>query len=383
MLADSFYWEAFSRFGSALQRQGVTVVRLTGRPVDLPNKIQLGLQHMLFPRLTYVDGWNQESVALATATLVQEQGPRPVAVEASDDIAAAFAASPPGSSYRRTSGVAKERWLYDKLALTHFLSSVGVDVPRTGVALPDVGLGSHVVVKRKLGFGGRGVKIVEAQPALVHQARTQLSLAVDDVFLQELVEGETLHAGGVALDGRALVCAAYRSGATAGDLGPASSITIIEDPGLVREVAVIIGALGYTGSFSIDFVRDRDGLNRFIDFNGRVFGSWLGLQRAGLDFLGAYRYAYGLSDTFDDRLATPGRRVGVQWTRAVGDLDLPFLRTYARSLAQSVADSRVLGARWLVVAVAETTGAAALRLGRALRRSSSAIRPRRTRPRSA
>lgn len=368
MVADTFYWEAFSRFGSALQKQGVTVVRMTGAPADLPNKIQLGLQRLLFPRVTYVADWKSPDAPVADL-LVAAHGSPAVAVEASDDLAAALTASPQGAGYRRTSGDVEEGWLYDKLAMTALVRSLGLGVPRTWSDLGDAGDGRWVVVKRKLGFGGLGVRIVEARPSAILQASRDLAGAAEDVFLQELVPGGTLHVGGVALDGRVLVAAAYSSrSALAGGLGPASSITIIDDAGLLSDSATIIGALGYTGAFSLDFVRDQAGGNLFIDFNSRVFGSWLGLQRAGLDFLGAYRFAYGLAPGYEERPATLGRSVAVQWTRAVGEPEVPLVSTYVASLAQSLADSRVLGGRWLVVAMAETSGAAALRISRTLRR---------------
>jgi hypothetical protein len=361
VLADSFYWEAFSRFGAALVTRGFSVARYTGYPKDLPNKLQLRLQRLLFSELEYLPNTADNGAGI-DLLLGKDRDPGTVVVEASDDLAAAMLTTGAGTASRRCSASVSESLLYDKLEMTGFVRALGVGVPRSWSNLLDVGHRGRVVVKHRLGFGGHGVRIVAASVDAVRQAQVGMSEQAESVFLQELVEGETVHLGGVAKDGQIYVSAAYRSRSNrSDDLGPSTSIQIIEDSALSENGARIVAALGYSGSFGMDFARNAEGEPLFLDFNSRIFGSWIGLQRAGLDFIGAYLTAYGLSDHFDRGPARVGTVCSVQPTTAVLIAGSPFIRTFAQSVRQSLAERRFLGTRWLTVALIESLCAAMIR----------------------
>jgi hypothetical protein len=112
----------------------------------------------------------------------------------------------------------------------------------------------------------------------------------------------------------------------------------------------LLGALGYTGMFCLDFVGAEVGGPLLVDLNPRVFGSWAALQRAGVDLVTAYMYAHDLHPTAP---ALNGARDG-WWATApfngylgkVGEaptLDVAELRSF----------QRFLGWRWLTVRLLE------------------------------
>ncbi len=363
VLADSFYWEAFARFGAALIKRGIPVVRYTGSSKDTADRSRFGLHKLLFPEM----GWLPESSGhgAAARVLVDKAGePSTVVVEASDDLADAMLSTGASAAMKRCSGAVDEHVLYDKFEMTELVRSHGVHVPKTWEDLSVIGDQDEVVVKHRLGFGGHGVRIVPATVDAIRRAQIDMSPQPEAIFLQEVITGETVHVGGVARDGVIYACAAYRSRSGRHGVGPATSIEIIDDSHLLAVGARIVAGLGYTGSFGMDFARGAGGEPHFLDFNSRIFGSWIGLQRAGLDFIGAYLTVYGLSDQFDPRPARVGTVCSVQPTAAVVSAGSPFIRTFACSVRQAFAEREFLGTRWLAVALTESCCAAAIRVVR-------------------
>jgi hypothetical protein len=138
----------------------------------------------------------------------------------------------------------------------------------------------------------------------------------------------------------------------------------LDDPETLDQTAQLLGALKYTGAFCLDFVRAADGQPLLIDVNARIFGSWAALQAAGLDLVGAYAYAWGLS------AESPTGAVHVGWRLPVlpPDLSLGGPGSLAAVLSASLAGvargARVLGPRWAVAAGARLLAAAVLQAAR-------------------
>jgi hypothetical protein len=111
-------------------------------------------------------------------------------------------------------------------------------------------------------------------------------------------------------------------------------------------------------------VRDTDGRGLLIDVNARVFGSWKALQDAGLDMVGAYLYAIGLTATAPRGRARVGMTIRVlphnllfDETRPVG----PVLRARLTAVLAAAAD---LGARWTVASALRLLAAGLVELAR-------------------
>ena len=43
-------------------------------------------------------------------------------------------------------------------------------------------------------------------------------------------------------------------------------------------------------------IQDETGQSWFLELNARIFGSWMGLQLAGVNFVAAYQYAFGMGE---------------------------------------------------------------------------------------
>jgi hypothetical protein len=190
------------------------------------------------------------------------------------------------------------------------------------------------------------------------------------LMVQEWAPGELLHVAGVARAGAVLQSACYRAvGSPHSPFGPSAEVLTLDDPETAGQAAKLIGSLEYTGAFCLDFVRAADGQPLLIDVNARIFGSWAALQAAGLDLVGAWAYAWGLTDEPPAGAVHPGRRLRV----LPPDLSLsgprPVPVVLGAHLGAVGRAAGVLGPRWAVSAVARLLTAAAVRTGRrALRR---------------
>jgi len=109
------------------------------------------------------------------------------------------------------------------------------------------------------------------------------------VFAQQPVVGRLVSVGGVARAGAVLVAAGYLAIPSDRDPhGPSARIEVVDEPRALAAAARLLEELGYSGLFCLDFIVDERGEAVLIDLNPRVFGSWLALQAAGVDLLGAY-----------------------------------------------------------------------------------------------
>jgi hypothetical protein len=139
-------------------------------------------------------------------------------------------------------------------------------------------------------------------------------------------------------------------------------VVTVDDPETLAQARALLGGLGFTGAFCLDYVRAADGRALLIDVNARIFGSWLALQKAGLDVVGAYAYAWGLSDRAPSGSVPAGLRLRVlPPDKAFGG---GLFSALARELAGVLGGARVLGPRWASAATARLVSAAVVQIVR-------------------
>ena len=69
---------------------------------------------------------------------------------------------------------------------------------------------------------------------------------------------------------------------------------LLDLPDEESAVAALLADTGYTGAFGVVLIQDEAGQSWFLELNARIFGSWMGLQLAGVNFVAAYQHAFGL-----------------------------------------------------------------------------------------
>jgi hypothetical protein len=361
VFADVDPWEAFLQFAAALRRRGVAVERLTAADRSIVRRVNDLLQRPVFRRIHPV------VVRAAGGEVVADRLPVQLladvrAVEAVDVMAAALASV--GALPRRTAAPELEPLLSDKLAMTRYARDLGLAAPASWAAEEDHPLTPPFIVKPRLGAGGTGVVVVEdlaTATRLGDEARAEPGL----LLCQEWAPGELLHVAGVARQGELLQAACYRDvGAPRTPFGPPSEVLTFDDPQTLDETARLMTSLGYTGAFCLDYVRASDGRALLVDFNARIFGAWAALQSAGLDLVGAYTYAWGLSPVPPTGAARPGVRLRVlpadmslAGAEALGAVLVDHLRDVSAHLG-------LLGARWAFSTACRLASGAAVQAAR-------------------
>ena len=220
----------------------------------------------------------------------------------------------------RASGVPVERragWI-DKVVLAGNVCTVGAAVPEwylANVITPAQAaarLGFPLVVKRRIGTGGRDVRIVRDHAAL-DRAMTELGDDLTEVFFQAFVEGQLVGYGAVTSgpDVIAEFTAVETKGHT-NPLGPSTIVCTTDDVAVAAIGRRIVSALGCDGLVSLEFLADANGLLWLIDLSPRAWGCFCSFGGAGLDFVDAY--VVGLSRpaaVAETRRPEPGRELRV------------------------------------------------------------------------
>jgi hypothetical protein len=344
LFADREPWEAFLEFAAALRRRGVRVERLTAADRPRVRRVNDLLQRPVFDRIRPVLHFSRAGEPRAEEVLAHlPAGVR--AWEAVDAVAASVAGT--ADLPLRTADPATELLLFDKLEMTRYATALGLSAPASWPAERAPLVRPPFLVKPRLGSGGQGVEVVVddvAAARLRHAAPGRL-------LCQERAPGQLLHVGGVARDGVVLQAASYRGTGSSGAFGPSTEVLTLEDPEAADATATLLRSLRYTGAFCLDFVRAADGRPLLIDVNARIFGSWAALQAAGLDLVGAYLFAWGLSAAPPTGSVPAGRRLRVP----PPDLSLagpqPFAGIIGAHLRAIVRSAPVLGPRWVLSAV--------------------------------
>lgn len=196
---------------------------------------------------------------------------------------------------------------FDKLALTRAAEQVGIAVPRTVEATPDVlaGWRGPVVVKPALTFAaqasGRLDTFVLDDPSEAPARIAEIRRAGGHPILQEIVSGD-LCAMTVLSDRRGRVVASLQQRAEltwpprVGVSARARTVPI--DQSLLARVGDLIRRLRWFGLAQLQFLADGEGNFRLLDFNGRFYGSLALALAAGVDFPTMWaRLALGLPVT--------------------------------------------------------------------------------------
>ena len=285
-------WLAALQWGSALRRAGLDVRRCTVHPDSRGQSLRQRGEGLCFSETRRVlrdDGRHvlvEDPQALVQSALdVQITERVLIAMLATD-------AWQERSDVHHVPDDVDQRLLCDKELLLEWAAGRGVPVPGQwrGDEQPDR---FPVIVKPSVGYGGVGV-VVCSTGEEVQQARAALNGLPDVV--QEFLPGRQVNVGGVALRGRVLVTCAYVPlAARDNPQGPPVALRTIDDEQALAVAAAAVGGLQYTGPFCADLVADADGSLRLVDLNARVFGSWTGLQRAGVDILGGYLHTLDLA----------------------------------------------------------------------------------------
>ena len=185
--------------------------------------------------------------------------------------------------------------MVDKRWQAETAERVGLTVP-TVWSDPEAVTTFPVLVKPLLGGGGEGIIRAESREELV-EAWRKSTAGGDEVYIQQLVSGPTMHVGGVAHKGVPVVIAAYQGTTASGSpYGQITSSKLIHDDVAITAAESMLLASGFSGAFCFDLIVDDDGHHHFLEVNPRIFGSWMGLQLAGVDIVGAYIFAIGLGE---------------------------------------------------------------------------------------
>ena len=228
-----------------------------------------------------------------------------------------------------------KRRLY-QLALDQRIDQPWAFLPNGEEDLLDLDCPFPVVIKPASRDQANPLTIDKAWPVhnrkslLARYALARTYLHAHEVFIQEMIPGagETQYSyAALCLDGRPLASAmARRWRQLPVDFGRASTyVETIDEPALNEPSIRLLGALGLTGLFEIEYKRDpRDGGFKLLDVNPRVWGWHTLCGRAGVDF------PYLLWQMVHLR-PVPGVRgqPGVRWVRMSTDLQAA-LREMAR-----------------------------------------------------
>lgn len=309
VLLDLQTWDALDQWGAALHHKGLRIVRVVEGPRRLRrlksalDRWRFGAAPVEVPGLTGI--WKVHPW-LAPPTL-DIQGPETEMKALEDSLSNDSSGR---DLMRRVGPTINDDVLYDKWLITGLAHLHGLTVPDSWLEPPaDV---FPLVVKGRISAGGQDVSVVDRREALTSVTQSMRERPNGGLFFQRALRGCVLNAGGVADRGTLLVHAVYTAQADPEDpLGPPRLLTIADRPDIVAQMAGLVKALGYTGVFCIDYVDDDAGKPALIDFNPRVFGGWLQLQLAGIDFLGAYLHLLHQGPPPVNRALLPGSTLDV------------------------------------------------------------------------
>ncbi|MBK6761935.1 MAG: hypothetical protein IPG68_01025 [Micrococcales bacterium] len=366
LMLDLDSWDGLVEWGSALRTHGLPVIRVV-RAHRRAAPVRRWLDRWQFGQApievtgSLVD--DADVLAALTAPTVDVQGPETTLRELDVHLPAG---TPAKELLRRVPEEVGQQTLYDKWRMTELALAEGLRVPASWEQQRDDVL--PVVVKGRISAGGQDVEVVHSREELQRSAARMGQRDNGGVFFQEVFTGPVLNAAGVAKNGRLLVHAIYEATPEPDDpFGPPVLLRILDRPDVASELAALIAALGYTGVFCIDYVQDEHGRIGMVDFNPRVFGGWLQLQTAGVDFIAAYLHCLGLGPPPAFRPLATGTVLDVRVLAGPADSPRAAALEARRSLGAIRAAARVTGWRFGALKTGRTIGRALVDAGRSLR----------------
>lgn len=208
----------------------------------------------------------------------------------------------------------------DKLSLTRAAAEVGLAVPRTEPATPEVlaGWSGPAVVKSRLHWvaGSGGVTnerhmlmalCPDARAAGEH-VRTMES-AGGSALLQEPVRGEQIALSVVVGEGgRTLAASQQRTLLSSLARTSTRAETVPLETDLLEQVGLLLRQLGWFGLANLQFLRPPGGRPHLIDLNGRFYGSLALAVAAGADLPAVWARAALGQDSGPVAYGRPGVR---------------------------------------------------------------------------
>ncbi len=290
-------WGAAITFGGALRHRQVDVVRHTVPGISRKQRVRQSLESLCFSASVFD---LRETVSGAI-----DVGSIPALVDHAWDVqmtervAERVLASPQWRALpelSKTDPAVDEDILIDKALTMSWAQQHGIPVPETyaAVGMSDLAGCYPVVVKHPVGYGGKWVAVCSDAEQVAATLR-EWDSTFDEVIFQEFIDGPMVNVGGVAEKGRILTAAAYvPTQAADSPTGPPVSVRLVPGEAALESSTRLVETLGLRSIFCFNFVQDAAGVPKLIDVNARVFGSWCGLQTAGVDILGNYLYELGL-----------------------------------------------------------------------------------------
>lgn len=283
---------SFDQLASVLGTRGVHTVHLT----RAANPLSLVSSRLVYDR-TGTFTTPQDLLArlqeLDVESVADIQCPEFLAEEV---LAAAIAAGVPESALVRL----RNRLLWrDKYQATRALEAHGVPVPEHVLLSEaddtEIGerLGFPLVLKRRVGSGGEGVRVVRDADDLAGSFH-ELGVDREQVYAEAFEAGETLCWAATFADGSVCDQVVYRTLQHCEAEGPSSTIEVVDDTEVSAVGARVSELFGGVGLVNLDLVRDADGAPRVIDVNLRAWHSVVALAGVGHHFADSYLEALGL-----------------------------------------------------------------------------------------
>ena len=366
VMLDLDSWDGLGEWGSSLRQHGLPVVRVV-RPRRRWRIIRRLLDRWQFGaspvEVTGAPGRDPRVLDVLAPPTVDVQGPE-TQLGAMDELLPED--SPAKDLLRRVPDAIGQETLYDKWRMTQLAIQHGLQVPGSWThAPPDT---FPLVVKGRISAGGQDVEVVRNSQELDDALSRMQQRDNGGVFVQQVFDGPVLNAAGVAKNGVLLVHAVYEASPAPHDpFGPPVTLCVLDRPDILVELRGLIGALGYTGIFCIDYVQDTRNRIGMVDFNPRVFGGWLQLQLAGIDFIGAYRHSLDLAPTPAFHPLAPGTTLEVQLLAPRADRPGEAAHGARQSLRAIRGAARVTGWRFAALKSTRAIGRAAADAARSLR----------------
>ena len=306
LFASAQTFEAGDQLAAALRRRGVRVELFRPPAEGGFARILLRAGRLVYTRI-HESSAQTGADAISVRELAERAAePDVVSVEATDETVAPLVQFLTGSSSTDLSPAQEAvlpkvcsanhpAGMFDKRWQAEAAEKAGLTPPKTWSDLADVDT-FPILVKPILGGGGEGIKLARSRVDLEEIIAAQASTD-EPTYAQQFVTGRTIQVGGVAKAGIPIVISAY-----VGDpypdspFGQIGTFRLLDLPKEEAAVAALLEDTGYTGAFCVDLIQNETGQSWFLELNARIFGSWMGLQLAGVNFVGAYQYAFDIGE---------------------------------------------------------------------------------------
>jgi hypothetical protein len=355
VFVDDGPWECFFQLAAVLRKAKIRTIRITA------GSSGSRAECLLFDRnvsLTFPPSPEQLAEILCSEYVLD--------VQPSDSLAVATYAALELISPANRSNIWEgrssllDKWsvantLRDHALLTPETLLVEVHSPVDAVAK----LSLPIVLKRRIGSAGTGVKVFDSLESLEEFVKNVETPS--DWFFERFIHGRSLVcASYVGVDGIDVITT-YEILKRTDPFGPSIMVEIKNDAKLTENGKVLVDALRIRGLLCFDIIRDSNDADWIHDVNVRVFGAFSLCQLAGIDFIGAYIgglsgrskvrtqehdslgvqafvFPFGLRELYQSR------RPGIPWIRT-----LSWIWNYSRLLGLRYLLSLVLRAFMLLL----------------------------------